>query len=90
MTDADGRDTKVCFYCLETQNIVCVCVGCRTKLEMARADLTRLKKDMDLRREAYWRTQNDRKAELKRQVREGMTGKKTAKKESKKDSEKKG
>ena len=76
MSQAGSPDPRVCFYCLDTQNTVCVCLGCKSKLEMARDDLARLKRDMELRRAAYWKTQNARKAEIKRDVASKIKGKK--------------
>jgi len=52
---ADDGDKKVCFYCLDTMLSVCVCLACRSKLERARDELARMKKDQEIRKALYWK-----------------------------------
>lgn len=51
----------VCFYCHDSAAPlqVCVCIGCRTKLERAKEDLERLKKDQEYRRNLSYKRLRD-------------------------------
>lgn len=42
-----------CFYCLDPKISISVCLDCRTRLELAEAEIKRLKQDMTIRH-AQW------------------------------------
>lgn len=46
---------SVCFYCKGERVSICVCLDCKTKFELAQLDLTRLKKDQEIRKANYWK-----------------------------------
>jgi hypothetical protein len=47
---------NVCFYCLDKPTGgVCVCLGCRSKLEMAKLDLERYRRNATRERSLYFR-----------------------------------
>lgn len=47
----------VCFYCKSPAVSVCVCLACRTKFEIAKEDLERLKKDREIRKSQFFKKQ---------------------------------
>lgn len=52
---------SVCFYCKSPNVSVCLCLACRTRLEVAAADLERLKKDREVRVAAFFKAQKQKK-----------------------------
>lgn len=55
-------------YCQDEKLLVSVCLGCRSRLESAERELRDLKKQMELRRNAYFRKLNERRREIKRNI----------------------
>lgn len=46
---------SVCVYCLRSPTSVCICVGCRTKLEISKKRAEDLEKQLTLVRRKNWR-----------------------------------
>jgi hypothetical protein len=46
-----------CFYCLNPNTSICVCLACRSKYEAALRDLERIRKDADIRRAQHFKAQ---------------------------------
>lgn len=65
---------KVCIYCQDTKLCVCVCLGCRTKLEMAKLDLERLKKDQEIRKSLYWKSIRAKNAAARNNIKSQKKG----------------
>lgn len=55
-----------CFYCLDDRVSIGVCLDCRTKLEDAREENKRLKRDLDLTRRSYWKLLRERERSQRR------------------------
>lgn len=60
-----------CALCLDDKNISGICHGCRSKLENAKRDADRWKKQAEAWRLSYWRIFNERNREAERKRRTG-------------------
>jgi hypothetical protein len=60
--------TQPCFYCHDDKVSVCVCLSCRSRLEGAERELKDLKQQIELRRQAYFKKLNERRREIKRNL----------------------
>lgn len=57
---SDGGLPARCFYCLDDQVSIGVCLDCRTKLERAEAENKRLSRDLDIARRSYWKLMREK------------------------------
>jgi len=55
-----------CFYCLDDDVSIGVCLDCRSKLEAARDENRRLKRDLDLSQRRYWSLMREHQRCLRR------------------------
>lgn len=60
-----GADLTRCFYCLDPDIMIGVCVECRTKLEVAKDRVVRAERDAELWRRMYNRLSNERKRRMR-------------------------
>ncbi len=60
--------TQRCVYCLDEKISVCICLNCKSRLEAAERDLKDLKQQIELRRQAYFKKLNERRREIKRNL----------------------
>lgn len=58
-----------CFYCLDKRISISMCLECRGKLERARDDVQRYRREADAWRTKYWRVVNEKTRELTRKQR---------------------
>lgn len=49
-----------CFYCKNPNVSICVCIDCRSKFELAKMDLDRLRKDRQIRTAAFFKKQKEK------------------------------
>jgi hypothetical protein len=60
-----GSEIKRCFYCLDPDIMIGICVECRTKLELAKDRVARAERDAELWRRAYYKLSNERKRRMR-------------------------
>lgn len=58
-----------CFYCLDSRISISMCLGCRTKLENAKDDIDRYRREAKAWERKYWQLINERKREIGKKMR---------------------
>jgi hypothetical protein len=58
-----------CFYCLDPHISISICLQCTAKLERARDDAERYRKDAEGWRNKYWNLVNEKKRVVARKMR---------------------
>jgi hypothetical protein len=55
----------VCFYCLNDNISISVCLGCRTELERTKEELKRVRRELEILRREHWNRMNAKKRAVK-------------------------
>jgi len=58
-----------CFYCLDDNISISVCLGCRTELERTKDELKRVRKELEVLRREHWKRMNSMKRAVKGSMR---------------------